>query len=264
MKRVISLLALGLAMATAAVAQSEMAPIADMDSRLRVIDYEPGQVYKLSGCIGFQTMISLGPDEHVDNIGIGDSTLWQVMPNKRGNLVFVKATSTHAFSNMTIVTDKRSYNFELHNASDADCQKGRVTYELRFRYAPPTPVNTTPGAKPAPVDPNAFLPSPDKRNSAYTFTGASDLVPLRVFDDGNSTYFRWAPNVSTPAVYALNSDNTESLINYASRGDYLVVEQVARAFVLRRGDEKTTLYNDAYRPQGLDAQSPKPRRTGGK
>lgn len=262
MKQALSGLMLGLLVtASPAAAQGSMAPIGDMDSRLRVIDFVEGEVYKLSGCIGFQTMITLGNDEHVENIGIGDSSLWQVMPNKRGNLIFVKPTAAKAFSNMTIVTDKRSYNFELRSAPEADCQKGRVTYELRFRYAPP-PVNAAPGAKP--VDPNAFLPAPEKRNSAYTFSGATDLVPLRIFDDGNSTYFRWAPSVSTPAVYALNSDNSESIVNYASRGDYLVIEQVARAFVLRRGDMKTVLYNDAYRPQGLDAQSPKPRKSGGK
>jgi type IV secretion system protein VirB9 len=263
MKRVVSLLLLGLlSVATAAAAQGDMAPIADADSRLREIDYQEGEVYRLSGCLGFQTTITLAADERVENIGIGDSSLWQVMPNKRGNLIFVKPTAAKAFSNMTIITDKRSYNFELRSAADADCQKGRVTYELRFHYAPPPPANVAPGTKPA--DPNAFLPVPEKRNTAYTFTGSADLVPLRVFDDGTSTYFRWSPNVSTPAVYALNSDNSESLINYASRGDYLVVEQVSGAFVLRRGDQKTILYNDAYRPQGLDAQSPKPRKSGGK
>lgn len=246
----------------AMAAAQGMAPIADTDARLREIDYQAGAVYRLSGCIGFQTMITLGSDERVENIGIGDSALWQVMPNKRGNLIFVKPTAVKAFSNMTIVTDKRSYNFELRSASEADCQKGRVTYELRFRYAPPPPANLAPGTRPA--DPNAFLPVPEKRNNAYTYTGSAELVPLRIFDDGTSTYFRWAPSVSSPAVYALNSDNSESLINYASRGDYLVVEQVARGFVLRRGDQKTVVYNDAFRPQGLDAQSPKPRKTGGK
>ncbi len=90
------------------------------------------------------------------------------------------------------------------------------------------------------------------------------LVPLRIFDDGASTYMRWADGIETPAVYALNPDNTESIINYANRGDYLVIEQVARAFVLRRGTQKVTLYNDAYHVQGLDDQSPKPRGRGGK
>ncbi|MEI9903744.1 MAG: TrbG/VirB9 family P-type conjugative transfer protein [Asticcacaulis sp.] len=84
-------------------------------------------------------------------------------------------------------------------------------------------------------------------------------MPIRIFDDGASTYMRWADGVSTPAVYAVDSDGNESLVNYASRGDYFVVEQVAPAFVLRRGDMKVTIYNDSYRVEGLDSLSPKPR-----
>ena len=76
---------------------------------------------------------------------------------------------------------------------------------------------------------------------------------------GSTPYTKVGGRVPAPAVYALNSDNTESLVNYASRGDYLVVEQVAPGYVLRRGGLKSTLYNDAFKVQGLDAQSPKPR-----
>jgi len=90
------------------------------------------------------------------------------------------------------------------------------------------------------------------------------LVPLRVFDDGASTYMRWAEGTETPAVYALGQDGTESIVNYANRDDYMVIEEVAKAFVLRRGKASVILYNDAYHVQGLDAQSPRPRGKGGK
>ena len=230
----------------------------EADSRLRTLDYDPAAVVRLEGCQNFQTMITLAPDEHVENVGVGDAAAWQVTPNKRGNLLFVKAIAAKGYTNMTVVSDKRSYSFELRTAPESDCSKGRVTYELRFRY-PPAPSAGTPVNPAAPPDPNAFLPVPEKRNAAYTFSGAADLVPIRIFDDGISTYMKWAAGISTPAVYALNSDNTESLVNYASRGDYFVVEQVAPGFVLRRGDLKTVLYNDTYTVQGLDSLSPKPR-----
>ncbi len=226
------------------------------DVRLRNVDYDPAAVIRLEGCLNFQTMISLADNEHVENVGLGDSSQWQVMPNKKGNLLFVKSLTAKGYSNMTVVSDKRRYNFELKSASESDCAHGRVVYDLRFRYpADPKPTS----AAVAPVDPNAFLPIPEKRNAAYTYSGDIDLVPVRVFDDGTSTYFKWSEGVVSPAVYAINSDNTESLINYHSRGDYFVIEQVARAFVLRRGQQKATLYNDTYVVKGLDSLSPKPR-----
>ncbi len=247
-----------------AVPYSERKPIpqtiGDLDVRLRYIDYNAGEIYRLNGCMGFQTTVTLASNEHVDTVSIGDSSAWQVTANKRGDLMFLKPTATRAFTNLTVITDKRTYNFELRNASEADCNKGRVAYELRFRYPPEAPAGTPVTAKKGPVDPNAFLPPAEKRNTAYSYTGSTELVPLRVFDDGLSTYFRWSASVSTPAVYALNNDNSESIVNYSARGDYLVVEQLARAYVLRRGNLRAVLYNDTYKVEGLDAQSPRPRK----
>ncbi|MBW8734025.1 MAG: TrbG/VirB9 family P-type conjugative transfer protein [Asticcacaulis sp.] len=243
---------------------SERTPVplsdVDTDSRLRYVDYNSGEIYRLAGCMGFQTTVTLASNEHVDTVSIGDSSAWQVTANKRGDLMFLKPTAAKAFTNLTVITDKRTYNFELRSAPEAECNKGRVAYELRFRYPPEAPVGTPVAAKKGPVDPNAFLPPVEKRNTAYSYSGATELVPLRVFDDGLSTYFRWSASVSTPAVYALNNDNSESIVNYSARGDYLVVEQVARAFVLRRGTLRAVLYNDAYKVEGLDAQSPRPRK----
>ena len=234
--------------------------ITDLDARLRYVDYNAGEIYRLTGCMGFQTTVTLASNEHVDTVSIGDSSAWQVTANKRGDLMFLKPTATKAFTNLTVITDKRTYNFELRNASEADCNKGRVAYELRFRYPPEAPVGAPVAGPKAPVDPNAFLPPIEKRNTAYSYTGSTELVPLRIFDDGLSTYFRWSASVPTPAVYALGSDNSENIVNYSARGDYLVVEQVARAYVLRRGNLRAILYNDAYKVEGLDAQSPRPRK----
>lgn len=253
-----------------AVANLPMAMSVDTDSRIVTLDYNEAAVVRLEGCVGFQTMVTFGKGEHVENVGLGDSSQWQVMPNKRADLLFVKPLTPKAYSNMTVVSDKRTYNFELRAAPVEACDHGRAIYELRFAY-PPDPAEVAAAAAAAaaaaknktavPTDLNA-LPLPEKRNTAYTYNGDMLLVPMRVFDDGSSTYMRWAEGTETPAVYALNQDGTESIINYANRGDYLVIEQVAKAFVLRRGKTSVTLYNDAYHIEGLDAQSPKPHKGG--
>jgi len=248
MKRVLCCLALLLP--SAALAQGD-------ETRLLTLPYDPNAVVQLEGCLNFQTMIGFEPGETIQNVGLGDSVQWQVTPNKKGDLLFVKPLVAKAFSNMSIVTDRRAYNFELRMAPASACAAGRVVYTLRFAY-PQAPAGSAVNPAPAP-DPGAQLPPPEKRNTAYTWSGASDLVPVRAFDDGISTYMMWPRDVTAPAVYALNPDSSESIVNYATRGDYFVVEQVARAFILRRGDEKAVLYNDAYVVRGLDADSPKPR-----
>lgn len=108
------------------------------------------------------------------------------------------------------------------------------------------------------------MPPPTKRNTEYSYTGTATNVPMRVFDDGQSTWMHWADGVAAPAIYTLGPDKRESLVNYAVKGDYLVVDGVAAAYVLRRGPAVTTLYDDAYQQPVLDAAAPQPRGTRGR
>jgi type IV secretion system protein VirB9 len=223
------------------------------DRRIQTTAYADGAVVRLAGCPKFQTMVHFGKGEQIENVGLGDAAQWQVVPNKRADLLFVKPLAADAFSNMTVVTDRHSYAFELKSASAYACRRGDVVYDLRFHYNDPPPVAAAP-----PPDPESLLPLPEKRNTAYTYSGDKHLVPMRAFDDGKSTYLKWAEGVPVPAIYAAGADNTEALVNFASRGEYIVVEQVARAFTLRRGEHAATLYNDAFVVPALDALSPQP------
>src|SRR5271156_5718597 len=158
-----------------------------------------------------------------------------------------KEGSTHAPA-------RRPYPFALTARDDAACRADRVTYELQLEYpsdavALPAPVEAAAAAllaPPPPIPAPDELPAPAARNTAYTFSGAAANVPERAFDDGHSTYLRWADGAAAPAIYTLGPDKTETVVNYAIKGDYLVVDGVAPAFVLRRGSVVAVLYNDAY------------------
>lgn len=224
------------------------------DSRIRTIDYADGQVVRLDTCLGFQTMITFAANERIENVALGDAAQWQATPNKRGNLIFIKPFLKTAHTNMSVVTNLRTYAFDLGTRDAAACKKGDVVYDLRFKYA------DAPAPEATPSDANAEPVSalPEKRNTAYTYSGDKDLVPLRLFDDGQSTYLLWAEGVAFPAIYAF-IDGKESLVNFGYREGYIVIEQVGPAFVLRRGELSATVYNDAFVPPALDALSPKPR-----
>lgn len=249
---------LGLALAAALAA-----PAMAGDSRIRELAYDDSAVVRLDGCFGFQTMIEFAPDERIENVGLGDAAQWLVVPNKRANLLFVKPAYKVSHSNMTVATDRRRYSFELSAQASEACKRGKVVYNLRFTYPdepepPALPALAAPAADAAPAE---AAPPPDERNTAYSFTGARENVPLRVFDNGRQTYFRWVEGTTTPAVFAVAADKTETTVSFTSRGDYLVVDQVAPSFVLRRGSAVAVLYNDAYQTPALDAASPKPRET---
>jgi type IV secretion system protein VirB9 len=231
------------------------------DPRIRSVAYDPAVVVRLDGCFGYQTLVQFGPGEAIENIGIGDAAQWLVTPNRRGDLLFVKPAYRSTRGNMTVSTNRHTYAFELSAQANAACARGDVVYTLRFTYPKDeaAPLDAAPALVAPPVAPDDALPAPVARNAAYSFTGARDNVPLRVFDDGKATYFRWAEGATTPAVYAVGSDKIETMIAFTSQGDWLVAPQIAPTFILRRGNAVATLFNDAYQVATLDAASPKPR-----
>jgi type IV secretion system protein VirB9 len=236
------------------------------DPRIRQTLYDPRRVVELHGCAGFQSTIAFAAGERIENIALGDANLWQAVPNKRSDLLFVKPTVHAGHTNMTVVTDQRRYDFDLIVQPDAACRSGRVAYDLQFTYPQepkPTLAELAAIAPPPPLTqasrPEDSIPPPAERNSAYSYSGSATNVPMRVFDDGHSTWMRWADGVAAPAIYALGPDKQESLVNFATKGDYLVVDGVSPAYVLRRGPAVATLFDDAYQQPKLDAAAPQPR-----
>ena len=243
-------LAAGLAIGPAASAQSAPAQTAPVrtDPRIRVILYNPNAVVSVDAAFGFQMMIQFGPDERIENVSIGDGSAWQVTPNKAASLLFIKPVDIATRTNMTVVTDRRSYLFELNarTAGLARSAYGDPIYVMRFTY----PADKAS----APVKP----PPPERRNTAYSYTGARSTLPAEVFDDGKFTYFRWPEQVSVPALFLAAADGSESLVNYSVRDGFQVVEQTAPRFVLRNGKDVTVVINGGWREPVPPPEAPQP------
>ena len=220
------------------------------DSRIRTLMYDPDRVVRLDGFFGYQMMVQFGPDERIENVAIGDGSTWQVTPNKEASLLFVKPVEHAERTNMTVVTDLRSYLFELDAHPASAAHEVGMTYVVRFLYPPPPAVaSVSPPPPPAP---------PERRNIAFSYTGSRDLLPSEVFDDGRFTYFKWPVDGTTPAVFAVGPDGAESLINSSWRDGYEAVEQIAPKFILRDGKQVTTVINEGWRAPARGAEAPRP------
>ena len=240
-------LAAGPALAQAPASPYASGRSAPLDARIRVLPYDADRVTALNLVFGFQTMLQFGADEHIENVSIGDGQAWQVTPNKAATLLFVKPVDIATRTNMTVVTDRRSYLFEL---SASRRGLGEPPYVVRFTYAPEHPS----AAAPKPPTP----PPVDQRNTAYSYTGSRAILPSVVFDDGRFTFFKWPDDVASPAVFAVAADGSESLVNYSVQGGYQVVEQIAPRFLLRAGKAVTTVINDGWREPPPPAGAPRP------
>lgn len=122
------------------------------DPRLVERFYDPAEVVRVEGRVNVQAMIRFGEDEHIENVAIGDSQQWQVTPNRRANLLFIKPLAERAATNMTVVTDKHTYLFDLV-ASPAH---RNPLYVLAFTYPDAPEEDETQLAESAPQGPNAI------------------------------------------------------------------------------------------------------------
>lgn len=192
-----------------------------VDPHVQSITYEPDEVVRLQGALGWQIMIEFAPDERIENVAIGDALAWQVTPNKRARMLFLKPLIKNAATNMTVVTDRRRYTFALETTA----RHATTPWILRFDY-PREVVETIEEPLPPPLPPLNF---------AYTIKGDAALRPLRVWDDGLMTYFEFAANQSIPAIFANGPGKNEALVNSLARGRVIVVQQTSGRFTLRAG-----------------------------
>lgn len=223
-------------------AQAPQSAPAATDPRIRVITYDPNQVIALRGHLGYQMMIEFAPDEQIENVSIGDSLGWQVTPNRRATLLFLKPVERDATTNMTVVTTQRSYTFALSAREAQGPNDPDMIYTLRFDYPPPPVSEVVPVVEPEPPPP----PEPIQLNFAYSVSGSRSAAPARVFDDGVFTYFQFAPETDAPAIFVVGADGQEELANAQARAGSMVIDRIARSFVLRYGRERAVVHNDAF------------------
>ena len=213
--------ATGLGVAAAAVAPAP----GRTDPRIRVVRYEPDQVVLLEGTLGYAMTIQFGPGERIENVSIGDSLGWQVTPNRRANLLFLKPVETSGATNMAVVTSLRSYNFDLRVRRPRGPGDPGAIFGLRFDYPEPARlvIATDADAQPKPPTP------PTDVNHAYTFEGSRKGLPSRVFDDGQSTYFEFTATTDVPAIYAVDNDKKEAVVNVTFRNGLFAVDRLAHS-----------------------------------
>lgn len=236
---------------------AQYADTAEVAPNIRYVEYNADAIVRLTGHTGYQMMLEFEPGEKIETVGIGDSSGWQVTPNGAGTIMFLKPVGLPQTTNLAIVTNQRRYNLELVAKSGLKVPQSQIIYAVRFRY-PQKIADAAVAANPPPL----IATPPEQWNRAYSYDGAKGNVPDQVFDDGKATYFRFAAGASAPAIFSITPDAGESIVNFAIRGPYTVVEQVAPQFVLRQGKEVTFIFNDAYAAPtpGADAPRERPKR----
>lgn len=247
-KRLLSILAT-MTVATFAHAAQEPEPSGG-DPRIRYVTYDPNNVVLLYSRIGASMLVQFGPDEQlVDMVG-GDVDAWGAASTSARNGIFLKPAAVAPETNIQVITNRRTYNFELRLSP-----KGKPNYlTVRFRYPEDERAAATAAGDDAQVHAllEAGVPA---SNRNYTAQGSGELAPIEAWDDGRSTFLRFRARAGIPAIYAARGedDSLEQITRPVTKDDVVEVSGVYRKLVLRRGHEVVCVFNE-----GLDAGAPRP------
>lgn len=243
--------------ATIPIAPAVFAPTVE-DRRVVRHSYSENKVFDLVGHMGYATTIAFG--EKIVAASVGDPLAWETTPLGNRNLLTIKPLEAQSTTNMTVVGESgRIYIFRL-TARSGHVADDQITYRVNFRYpdreAKRLAARDDQFPSGNPDNPGNRI-SPDDLNFDYAYKGDGDLRPVRAFDDGKQTYFQWPGNRRSPAIFTVDAEGRESVVNYTVRGDYFVVHGIARQFTFRDGAAVTCIYNTDYpAAEGYDQGSP--------
>jgi type IV secretion system protein VirB9 len=221
---------------TAAVSAETVPSAGAADSRIRTATYDPTDVYRIEGRVGYEIDIQFEDEETFVGLGAGDLQALSFVA--QGSHLFIKPRSVHVSTNFTVLTTRRAYHFDYTAADGVSSQN--ALYALRFLY-PSTVTGVDPLLKAA-----AGVP----RNLDYWYCGQPDLKPVYAADDGVRTWLRFAARAELPAVFVRNDDGSESLLNFNIENGDMVVHRVARRFIVRRGKLTGCIVNAGYSGSG--------------
>lgn len=230
-------------------AEAEVYPRpASGDPRLRLYTYTPGEIYNYTGHYTYSASILFPEGESIISVTMGNPGAWLTRPV--GSRLYLKPIALEVNAtktNMMVTTSEDTYYFQIKGRHAVNHNDPEVIWEARF-VKPDTGENadTVLNYRTAAAE-GPDMSDPSRYNFSYTVSGAEYISPLRIFDDGEFTYLEYPKtNADLPAVFLVDSENKDALVNYHVAEQYLVVQRVGKRFTLRHGESVACIFNEAY------------------
>jgi type IV secretion system protein VirB9 len=234
------------------------------DNRVKTVDYNPMDVVKLEAHFGYQIDVVLAKGEYVLPKGVymGDADAWQF--GTINNHIFLKPKEDNGRTNLTVITNLRSYSFDL----SSHWFKGKAStvndkdayYQVNFKYpqdeqTAKNELSTKIQAVQKMMETKKMIADKlNQRNAPvnynYWVQGSEVITPDEAYDDGRFTTFVFKGNRDIPAIYIVNEDGSESLVNRHVEDDKVIVQTLSRKFVLRLGGSVACVYDESFDATG--------------
>lgn len=219
------------------------------DSRIRIAVYSPDQVYRLFGYVGYHIDLEFAPDETFEALSGGD--LEALTYSAHGNVLTLKPKVASTEMNLAVTTNKHRYYFEYSvSPNRPDPLADPVMYAVRFTY-PPVKPSSDGLTEEERIDLKLARARESRpRNTDYWFCGNPAVKPTAASDDGVQTRLTFAPRAELPAIFVMNDDGTESLLNFSIDEGGVLIHRIARRFIVRRGKLTGCIVNKGFLGSG--------------
>lgn len=229
------------------------------DGRIRYVEYNDGDIVHLNSAMRQSTLVTFAPGEVLLEVSPGDPNAWIIKPNAERTRLYLRPKATDGHTNLNLFTNQgRAYTFELSIAKKRSAAREDRAWRLHFTY-PELDAQRALVEYEAEHAAELFDRVPSSEwNLDYSVSGDAGITPRHVFDDGRHTYFEFAEHAPAPAIFAVDTNGDESLVNWHldPSGRYVVVEAIKQQFTLRSGKLVVCLWNDRIYTAPATATAP--------
>lgn len=215
---------------------------APKENRIVRYTYSPDVIFRIMTLPNLHTHIELGDDEGVkETPTIGDSAQWRVSGGPRN--LYVKPLRNELETSLTIVSNKRTYQFQLISGSKSESQ---VFQKVSFIYPErelEVKLRKEEGVAVVEAEQNRLSSQvisrdvdPAALDFGYEIKGNAPFRPTAAYTDGKFTFLPMPNTQDAPAIFLLDEEGKPSLINYQVKDRMIVVERMANRLLLKLGD----------------------------
>jgi type IV secretion system protein VirB9 len=215
------------------------------DSRIKTLIYNPNEIFRIVVHYNFQTSIEFEKNEEIKTISTGNSYAWQLTP--MDNRLFIKPLEDNILTNMTVITNKRVYQFEIQSKPYSGYIDNELIYVARFYFPSPDEKIAYPEIQKNEEDNSGSLDI-KPYNFDYIMVGPVKFLPSKIFDDGIKTYIYYEKNINLdkPNVKLVKGNNEVHNIKPMIVGDYLVIDNVGKILELSFNNNVVEITNKKY------------------
>lgn len=189
------------------------------DSRIKTLQVRAGLPASLTVVAGVDQTVILPQGEHIQQVIVGDTGAFHVSVPTGQDAVVISAMKPASGTALQVQTIGQRYEFNVEVVL-----QGKAPLVVRLvgteQFPPPQPQR-------------APSPLADGGGTEYRITGDKAVRPSAISDDGNKTTIQWSAAQAIPAVFALDANDSEQMVNGFMRGDSFVIDRVFDRLVFR-------------------------------